>query len=196
VALLEECTSTIIAEVEGLRRLVEEFSRFARMPSLAPRPTDLARLAEGVVTLYAETHPAVSVRAELAGDLPVAEVDGDQLKRVLLNLLDNALEAGAREVVVSAGLAGPGRVRLAVADDGPGVAAEARDRVFQPYFSTKATGTGLGLAIVHQIVTDHGGQVRVEPNLPRGSRFVLELPLLAGAARPAAAAPVAEGAPA
>jgi two-component system nitrogen regulation sensor histidine kinase NtrY len=188
--VLEECTGTIIGEVEGLRRLVDEFSRFARMPSLSPKPTDLRRLVEGVVALYGETHPAIALRAELDADLPVLEIDADQLKRALLNLVDNAVEAGAREVVIG-GTAGrgAGRVQLVVADDGPGIPAEVRERIFLPYFSTKATGMGLGLPIVHQIITDHGGQLRVEDNVPRGSRFVIDLPV-----RPArATADVAPG---
>jgi two-component system nitrogen regulation sensor histidine kinase NtrY len=177
--VLEECTGTIIGEVEGLRRLVDEFSRFARMPSLAPAPTDLHRLLDGVVALYGETHPGVQLRTDAGPDLPALEADGDQLKRALLNLVDNAVEAGAHKVVVATTFDGTaGRVQIVVADDGPGIAAEVRDRVFLPYFSTKTTGMGLGLPIVHQIVTDHGGQIRVEGNVPRGSRFVIELPVI------------------
>ena len=192
--VLEECTGTIIGEVEGLRRLVDEFSRFARMPSLSPKPTDLRRLVEGVVALYGETHPAIALRAELDADLPVLEIDADQLKRALLNLVDNAVEAGARDVVIG-GTAGrgAGRVQLVVADDGPGIPAEVRERIFLPYFSTKATGMGLGLPIVHQIVTDHGGQLRVEDNVPRGSRFVIDLPVRPARAAADAAAGVAPG---
>lgn len=177
-ALLEECTGTIIGEVEGLRRLVDEFSRFARMPSLAPRPTDLAKLVEGVAALYAETHPAVTLKTIFAADLPPVEVDGDQLKRALLNLVDNAVEAGASEVSLEiAWRSGEPRVRVEVADNGVGVPPEVRDKLFHPYFSTKATGMGLGLPIVQQIVTDHGGQIWMEENRPKGSRFILELPL-------------------
>ncbi len=176
-ALLEECTGTIIGEVEGLRRLVDEFSRFARMPSLAPRPTDLAKLVEGVAALYAETHPAVTLKTIFAADLPPVEVDGDQLKRALLNLVDNAVEAGASEVSLeTAWRPGEPRVRVEVADNGVGVPPEVRDKLFHPYFSTKATGMGLGLPIVQQIVTDHGGQIWMEENRPKGSRFILELP--------------------
>ncbi|MBI4012064.1 MAG: HAMP domain-containing protein [Candidatus Rokubacteria bacterium] len=187
--VLEECTGTIIGEVEGLRRLVDEFSRFARMPALAPTPTDLHRLVEGVVALYGETHPAVTLRTELAPDLPVLEADGDQLKRALLNLLDNAVEAGATDVLLATRWdRAAGRVEVVVADNGPGVAAEVRDKLFLPYFSTKTTGMGLGLPIVHQIVTDHGGHVRVEGNRPKGSRFVIDLP----AVRPGNGAGAAE----
>jgi two-component system nitrogen regulation sensor histidine kinase NtrY len=187
--VLEECTGTIIGEVEGLRRLVDEFSRFARMPSLAPKPTDLHRLLDGAVALYGETHPEVTLRTAFAPDLPVLEADGDQLKRALLNLLDNAVEAGATHVHLGTRWdRGAGRVEIVVADDGPGIAPEVRDKLFLPYFSTKTTGMGLGLPIVHQIVTDHGGHIRVEDNRPKGSRFVIDLPVIRpgnGAGEPA-----------
>jgi len=184
--LLEEATATIIQEVDGLRQLVDEFSRFARMPALTPKPTDLARLLEGVIVLYRESHPSLGIRAAFSPDLPPVEVDPDQIKRAVLNLVDNAVEAvgGTGEVVVQTDwLPEAYRVRIVVADDGPGVAPEDRERLFVPYFSTKTTGMGLGLPIVHQIVSDHGGTIRVEDNTPNGSRFVIELP----AGRPVAA---------
>ena len=178
--LLEEATGTIIQEVDGLRQLVDEFSRFARMPALTPKPTDLARLLEGVVVLYRESHPSLAILAAFATDLPPVEVDPDQIKRAVLNLVDNAVEAvgGTGEVVVQTEwLAEAQRARIVVADDGPGIRPEDRERLFVPYFSTKATGMGLGLPIVHQIVSDHGGSIRVEDNTPHGSRFVIELPV-------------------
>ena len=182
--LLEECTATIIGEVEGLRRLVDEFSRFARMPSFAPKPTDLHRLLESVLGLYGETHPTVLLRGELVAELPTLDADGDQLKRAVLNLVDNAVEAGATEVTIGTAWAGREHVEITIADNGPGIPADLRDRVFHPYFSTKTTGMGLGLPIVHQIVTDHGGRIRVDDNPPRGTRFTIELPLVRGSAPP------------
>ena len=178
--LLEEATGTIIQEVDGLRQLVDEFSRFARMPALTPKPTDLARLLEGVVVLYRESHPSLAIRAVFSPDLPPVEVDPDQIKRAVLNLVDNAVEAvgGAGLVVVQTEwLAEARRARIVVADDGPGIPPEDRERLFVPYFSTKATGMGLGLPIVHQIISDHGGSIRVEDNTPHGSRFVVEVPV-------------------
>jgi two-component system nitrogen regulation sensor histidine kinase NtrY len=178
--LLEEATGTIIQEVDGLRQLVDEFSRFARMPALTPKPTDLARLLEGVVVLYRESHPSLAIRAAFSPDLPPVEVDPDQIKRAVLNLVDNAVEAvgGAGLVVVQTEwLAEARRARIVVADDGPGIPPEDRERLFVPYFSTKATGMGLGLPIVHQIISDHGGSIRVEDNTPHGSRFVVEVPV-------------------
>jgi two-component system nitrogen regulation sensor histidine kinase NtrY len=177
--LLDEATGTIIQEVDGLKQLVDEFSRFARMPALSLRSTDLGRLVDGVCVLYRESQPALGVKSLLAADLPPIEVDPNQIKRAVLNLVDNAAEAmgQAGDVTVeTAWLPDSRRARIVVADTGPGISAEDKERLFVPYFSTKATGMGLGLAIVHQIVTDHGGTIWVEDNHPQGSRFIIELP--------------------
>ncbi|HYB40159.1 MAG TPA: ATP-binding protein [Candidatus Methylomirabilis sp.] len=176
--LLEEATATIVQEVDGLKRLVDEFSRFARMPALTRKSTDVGRLLESVVVLYRDSHPALSIRASFSTDLPPLEIDPDQIKRAVLNLVDNAVEAVTQtgEVTVQTlWLPEAGRARIVVADDGPGIAAEDKEKLFVPYFSTKVTGMGLGLPIVHQIVTDHGGTIWVEDNPPHGSRFVIEL---------------------
>ena len=178
--LLEEATATIVQEVEGLKQLVDEFSRFARMPALQPRATDLGRLLEGVVVLYRESHPGLAIKASFSSDMPSLEVDPDQIKRAVLNLVDNAVEAvgGAGAVTVETiWLPESRRARVVVTDDGPGIQAEDKERLFLPYFSTKAGGTGLGLPIVHQIVTDHGGTIWVEDAVPQGTRFVMELPV-------------------
>jgi two-component system nitrogen regulation sensor histidine kinase NtrY len=177
--LLEEATATIIQEVDGLKHLVDEFSRFARMPALTLKPTDLGRLLESVVVLYRDSHPALSIKASFSADLPLLEVDPDQIKRAVLNLVDNAVEAAGQsgEVTVQAAWLGPSRrTRIVVTDNGPGIAPEDKEKLFVPYFSTKPTGMGLGLSIVHQIVTDHGGTIWVEDHPPHGSRFVIELP--------------------
>jgi two-component system nitrogen regulation sensor histidine kinase NtrY len=195
--LVEEATATIVQEVEGLKQLVDEFSRFARMPALQPRATDLGRLLEGVVVLYRESHPGLSIKASFSADMPPVEVDPDQIKRAVLNLVDNAVEAvaGAGAVTLdTVWLPESRRVRIVVADDGPGIPAEDKERLFLPYFSTKAGGTGLGLPIVHQIVTDHGGTIWVEDAAPQGTRFVIELPVGRLATAPVEAdAPVRTG---
>jgi two-component system nitrogen regulation sensor histidine kinase NtrY len=178
----------LIQEVDGLKQLVDEFSRFARMPALSLRPTDLARLLEGVCVLYRESHPALSIKSAFSSDLPPVEVDPNQIKRAVLNLVDNAVEAvgeSGEVVVETIWLPDARRARIAVADTGPGIAGEDKERLFVPYFSTKTTGMGLGLPIVHQIVTDHGGTIWVEDNVPQGSRFVIELPAGRLAAAPA-----------
>jgi two-component system, NtrC family, nitrogen regulation sensor histidine kinase NtrY len=182
--LVTECTETIIQEVDGLRRLVDEFSRFARMPAPAPRPTDVRPLVEAVATLYRESYPGLKLTTRYDGDLPLVEVDPDQFKRAVLNLVDNAVEAvrGAGEVDVEVASPEATRVRVLVGDSGPGITAENKDRLFQPYFSTKTTGMGLGLSIVQEIVAEHGGTIRVEDNRPQGSRFIMELPVVRTAA--------------
>jgi two-component system nitrogen regulation sensor histidine kinase NtrY len=178
--LVLEATETIIHEVDGLKRLVDEFSRFARMPVLAPRPTDVRQLVDSVASLYRESHPALSITTRHPDDLPMLEVDPDHIKRAVLNLVDNAVEAvgGTGEVQVETAH-GPeaGHARIIVADNGPGISAEDKEKLFLPYFSTKVAGMGLGLPIVHEIVSEHGGTIWIEDNAPRGTRFVIEVPV-------------------
>ena len=183
--LVNECTETIVQEVDGLRRLVDEFSRFARMPVLTPRPTDLRQLIESVASLYRDSHPALTLVVRHAEDLPLLEVDPDHMKRAVLNLVDNAVEAvkGFGTVVVETlHVPATGHARIVVADTGPGIRPDDREKLFQPYFSTKVAGMGLGLPIVHEIVTEHGGSIRIEDNQPSGSRFIVEVPVARAAA--------------
>ena len=186
---MHEATETIIHEVDGLRQLVDEFSRFARMPALVPKPTDVraAGRRRGRRCIASRTR-ALAIRPRLARICRSLEVDPDHIKRAVLNLVDNAVEAvgGTGEVAVRDARAARGRAGCASwsADNGPGIPAEDRERLFLPYFSTKVTGMGLGLPIVHQIVTEHGGTISVEDNAPRGSRFVIELPGGADGAAP------------
>ncbi|RMF23893.1 MAG: HAMP domain-containing protein [Deltaproteobacteria bacterium] len=180
--LFDECTTTIVNEVEQLRDLVNEFSRFARQPAGEKRRSDLNRLVAETMPLYQQARADVTVRFEPAPDLPEVFVNGDAVKRALVNLLDNAMaavtEAGGGEVVVSTRFDDKlSRVVLEVRDDGPGVPLEHRARLFEPYFSTKAEGTGLGLAIVASVAAEHQAFVRFHENLPRGSRFLIEFPL-------------------
>ena len=178
--IVMECTETIIQEVDGLKRLVDEFSRFARMPALAQRPTDVRPVIDAIATLYRESHPALTLVTRHAEDLPLLQVDPDHIKRAVLNLVDNAVEAvaGAGEVTVETRVVGDAaRVQLSVSDTGPGIRTEDREKLFLPYFSTKSTGMGLGLPIVHEIVAEHGGTIRVEDHAPRGTSFIIELPI-------------------
>ena len=178
--LVTECTETIIQEVDGLKRLVDEFSRFARMPAFVPKPTDVRPLVDGVATLYRESHPHCTIVTRHADDVPLLDVDPDHIKRAVLNLVDNAVEAiasGGTVTLETEYVPDTPRVRLVVADTGPGIPSEDRDKLFLPYFSTKANGMGLGLPIVSEIVTEHGGTIRVEDNQPSGTRFVIEVPV-------------------
>jgi two-component system nitrogen regulation sensor histidine kinase NtrY len=181
--VLDECTRTIIQEVEGLRNLVDEFSRYARMPSLRPRPGDLHAVVQQVAQLYAGMQHGITLRIDLDPEVPPLNLDPDHMKRALINLVDNAVAAlgdEAGEIVISTRyLPASGQVALEVADTGPGFPQEDRDRVFLPYYSTKRSSGGLGLAIVQRIILEHGGQIRIEENRPRGARLVIELPVLA-----------------
>ena len=182
--LVTECTETIIQEVDGLKRLVDEFSRFARMPVPAPRPTDVRPVVEAVAALYRESHPALRLTTRFPDSLPLLEVDPDHIKRAVLNLVDNAVAAvaGAGNVDVDVVTAADrGDIQIIVSDDGPGISAEDKEKLFLPYFSTKTNGMGLGLPIVSEIVIEHGGTIRVEDNVPRGSRFIIELPVVRAA---------------
>lgn len=179
--VFDECTMTIIKQVDDLKNLVNEFSNFARMPAANPSPNDLNEIVGEAVSLYSGQR---KVRLEVSVDqrLPVLDIDRDQIKRVLINLIDNAVAAVEDEGVVSVETRFIEDLKLArieVADTGGGIPAEIRQRLFEPYFSTKKTGTGLGLAIVSNIISDHNGYIRVRENQPRGTRFVIELPVKA-----------------
>jgi len=174
---IERGTRVIVEEVDFLKSLVDEFSRFARLPEMRPEPTDLAALARSAVRLFEGAREGVTLRVESRLSHEIVLLDPEQIKRALINLLDNALEAcgSAGEIVVRLE-DGMGGVVLEVADTGRGVPPRDRDKLFLPDFTTKGRGTGLGLAIVSRIVADHNGTIRVEDNRPRGARFIIELP--------------------
>jgi two-component system, NtrC family, nitrogen regulation sensor histidine kinase NtrY len=177
--VFEECTQIISDQVDEIKNLVNEFSRFARLPHLTLAPHDLNALVQEALSLYQEVQPRIALNFEPDPTLVPVSLDQEQIKRVLLNLVDNALasipDTGSITLSVHGEPEGE-RVRLVVADTGVGIPDRDKGRIFEPYFSTKRGGTGLGLAIVQSIVADHQGQIRVEDNLPQGSRFIIELP--------------------
>lgn len=175
--LVERSVDIIVREVTNMQQLVDEFSRFARMPGPQLAATALAPLVEEVTALYRDLKEGVVVRAEVEAGLGEIWLDGEQIRRVLINLLDNAVEATEPpgEITVRVRRSG-GEVEIEVADTGVGVPREEREKLFLPFYSRKGRGTGLGLAIVHRIVTDHDGTIRVEENQPRGTLFRLNLP--------------------
>jgi two-component system nitrogen regulation sensor histidine kinase NtrY len=178
--VFDECTQIISDQVDEIKNLVNEFSRFARLPHLALAPHDLNALVQEALTLYQEVQPRVTLEFQPDPGLPPVPIDQEQMKRVLLNLMDNALASIPDTGVITLSVQGEpeaARVKLVVADTGTGIPDREKDRVFEPYFSTKRGGTGLGLAIVHSIVADHEGQIRVEDNVPQGTRFIIELPM-------------------
>ncbi|HWP56920.1 MAG TPA: ATP-binding protein [Candidatus Acidoferrales bacterium] len=178
--ILEKCTSTIIKEVEGLKKLVNEFANFARLPAARMTPSNLNQIASEALFLFKEGHKGVQFRFAPCRNLPLLDLDREQMRRALVNLLDNAVAAVGEQGEVSVSIEykpEAGLVQLEVADDGCGIDPEVRERIFEPYYSTKKDGTGLGLSIVSTIVTDHHGYIRVRPNEPRGTKFVIELPV-------------------
>jgi nitrogen fixation/metabolism regulation signal transduction histidine kinase len=174
---IERGTRVIVEEVNFLKSLVDEFSRFARLPRMRPEPTDLSSLALSAVHLFDGAREGVRIRVESPPAPCIVTVDPEQIRRALINLIDNALEAcGSSGEIVVAVAEGPRGVQLEVTDTGRGVSPHDRERLFLPDFTTKGRGTGLGLAIVSRIVADHHGTIRVEDNRPRGARFIIELP--------------------
>ena len=177
--VVTECTGAIVQEVEALKNLVDEFAQFARLPAANLSPGSLHQVIDQALSLYDGLFTGIRIERRLASDVPTLRLDADQMKRALINLVDNAIEATDKRgtVVISTEFdRSQGRVRLGVADDGPGIPPQDRERLFVPHFSTKKRGSGLGLAIVSRIVQEHQGAIRVEDNPPRGARFVLEFP--------------------
>ena len=180
--VIHECVDAIVEEVSSRKHLVDEFVRFARLPAVERVPNSMKDLVDRTLALYEGRLDGVRVDVDVPPDLPPILMDQLQMKRVLVNVLDNALEALAGEPVQELSLRcelarDETMARLTISDTGRGIASEDRERLFTPYFSTRKNGTGLGLAISSRIVADHGGYIGVEPNSPRGTRFVLELPV-------------------
>lgn len=178
--IVKECTETISNEVESVKNLVNEFSQFARFPAAQPVKCDLNEVVQSAVTVFADRLDGVEVRTDLAPDLAPVNVDKEQFKRVVVNLVDNAAEAMQdsliKHLVITTRPGAAETVDLMVADTGCGVTPEDKEKLFLPYFSTKGRGTGLGLAIVNHILSDHNAHIRVEDNRPVGTRFTIEIP--------------------
>jgi two-component system nitrogen regulation sensor histidine kinase NtrY len=187
--LVEECTSTIVGEVESLKALVDEFAQFARMPAPRAVPSNLNAVVTETLALYNGLFSAIALERRLAPALPPVRLDVEQIRRVIMNLIDNAIEAlGGTQAPPRPGGDAPritietqhdainAVARVVIADNGPGVPLAEREKLVMPYYSTKHRGSGLGLAIVRRIVAEHGGSIEVGDNAPTGSRFVVELP--------------------
>ncbi|MEZ5428439.1 MAG: ATP-binding protein [Pyrinomonadaceae bacterium] len=181
--VIDESAETILREVSSLKSMVDEFSRFARLPHARLESGDLNETIRQSAALYEDRFADVEIKLDLAENLPPAMIDEEQIKRVLVNLIENALESfkgdnpekmisiktfqnSARDIIV-----------VQVSDNGSGIAPQDFSRLFQPYFSTKGRGTGLGLAIVQRIITEHRGKIRAAANSPRGAKFTVELPV-------------------
>jgi two-component system, NtrC family, nitrogen regulation sensor histidine kinase NtrY len=180
-SVFKECTQTIIDQVEVLKNLVNEFSRYARMPVTTLAPNDLNAVVSEAVTLFVDAHKDIHFEYSPTEGLPKFNLDAEQINRVMINLLDNAV-ASINKKTGHIGILirydePHKKVTVAVADDGAGVPASYKRKVFEPYFSTKKSGTGLGLAIVSSIISDHKGQVSVSDNYPTGTIVSFQLPV-------------------
>jgi two-component system nitrogen regulation sensor histidine kinase NtrY len=179
-SIFDECTQMIIRSVDELKTLVNEFSSFARMPASHPALNNINELISEAISLYDQAHKNISFTFAQDGSLPSFLFDRDQIKRVFINLLDNAVAAVGETGSISVDSSYNKDLNIAVctvADNGQGILPGDRDRLFEPYFSTKKSGTGLGLAIVNTIISDHNGFIRVKDNSPKGTKFVIELPV-------------------
>ncbi|GAB4338708.1 MAG: ATP-binding protein [Desulfobulbaceae bacterium] len=178
--IFDQCTRTIVNQVEEIKRLVSEFSDFARMPQVRKKPGDIVSVVEDIFALYREAHKHITFILECREEIPEFSFDPVQIKRILINLLDNAVSVLPEEGKITISLYLNHRdnnVIMEVADTGPGIDDQIKLRLFEPYFSTKKSGTGLGLAIAHTIVTEHNGTLQVRDNQPSGAVFIVELPL-------------------
>lgn len=177
--VFDDCTRMISDQVDELKNLVNEFSNFARMPASKPSENNFNEVMSECFALYKQAHKNITFQLLLDQHLPDTKFDREQIRRVIINLLENAVAAIAGEGTIwlkSAYNHELQIITLKVADSGCGIPSEDKARLFEPYFSTKKTGTGLGLAIVSTIITDHNGYIRVRDNSPRGSIFIIELP--------------------
>ncbi len=188
--LVDECTTTIVGEVESLKGLVDEFAQFARMPAPKAVPSDVNAFLGETLALYNGLFKEIRIERFFTPDLPPVRVDLEQIRRVVINLVDNAVDAlgGSAAQVRPDGRPptivvetrhdqGNGVARILVSDNGPGIPAADRDKLFMPYYSTKRRGSGLGLAIVRRIIAEHGGSIEVADNVPTGTVFTIDLPV-------------------
>lgn len=174
----DEATRTVLDEVTRINNIVSEFTRFARLPPPNPSPIELADVIRKVVNLHASSGADIELSVS---PVVVVNADGDQMVQVLTNLIQNAIDAAqaskSPRVTVTLAPEGADKIRLSVRDNGPGVPAELRGRLFEPYVTTKPEGTGLGLAIVHRIVLEHGGEIVYADAAGGGAEFTLVLPV-------------------
>ncbi|MFO7930827.1 MAG: ATP-binding protein, partial [Desulfosalsimonas sp.] len=178
--VFDECTQTIIDHTDLIRNLVNEFSSFARFPTAEPAPCDVGPIIHESVALYREGHQDIEFSVQVQSGLPQLNLDRQQIKQILINLIDNAISAikDSGSVTIRADMDEAGEnVRIAVADTGSGIPDEDKPYLFEPDFTTKKSGMGLGLAIVSTIVADHQGRITIEDNDPQGAKFIIELPV-------------------
>ncbi|MEK7791226.1 MAG: ATP-binding protein, partial [Deltaproteobacteria bacterium] len=179
-SVFDECTQMIITQVDELKELVDEFSNFAKLPQVNLKPSQLSPIVKEAMAVYQEAHRHIAFEIKIDRDLPHLDLDRDQIKRVFINLIDNSVSAmtgGGRIVIAARYHPALQSVVVEVSDTGSGIPDGIKARIFDPNFSTKEGGTGLGLTIVKKIILDHQGYVRVVDNRPKGTKFIIELPI-------------------
>ena len=177
--VFDECTRTIIDQVDEMKRLVNEFSQFARLPSVNPTPTSIQDIIEESISFYKDDYAIIHFQFKEMNPTPLLNLDAGQIKRALMNILDNAVAALKDGGTITITLSFDSILKIArleIADTGCGIPFENKLNVFEPYFSTKKKGMGLGLAIVRTIIADHNGFIRIKDNVPHGTIVVIELP--------------------
>ncbi|MFL6468308.1 MAG: ATP-binding protein [Pyrinomonadaceae bacterium] len=180
--VIREGTETIIREVQSLKAMVDEFSQFARLPNVDLASGSVNDVIEQAVLLYIDRDNDLKLETRIDPSVPETKIDAEQLKRAIVNLIDNAIEAPngdqiKRIAISSRNELARGLIVIEVSDNGKGIEPSEYPKLFQPYFSTKGRGTGLGLAIVQRIITEHTGKIKAVPNQPNGAKFVIELPV-------------------
>ena len=178
--VIEEGANTIVQEAGTIKSLVDEFSNFARMPKIQLMDADIHDIIHQAIAPFRGIFSEVKFQTDFAADTPLSiKVDPEQMRRVFINLFDNAIDAMNKQGEVGIRTSynsGKQRVSIDISDSGPGISEEDKEKLFLPYFSTKKKGTGLGLAIVNQVISEHKGTIHVEDNKPMGARFVIQLP--------------------
>lgn len=178
--IIEEGANTIVQEARTIKSLVDEFSNFARMPSILLQSADLHLIVEQTISLFTGIFSEIEFETHLSPDMPAPiMIDPDQIRRVFINLIDNAIDAMNKKGKIRISTSFDKiqqRVNIEIADFGPGIAQKEREKLFHPHYSTKKRGTGLGLAIVNQVISEHNGSIEVEDNKPHGAKFVIQIP--------------------
>lgn len=179
-AIVEDSMHIISQEFDSIKKLAEEFANFARLPEIKFTQGDINEILEKMLAVYTSIYQNIQFKVKLDVALPsLVKLDVEQIKRVFVNILDNALEVIGKEgeIEISTRYNGESKfISIEFADNGPGISDEDKQKVFLPYFSKKSSGTGLGLAIAHNIIEEHNGLISVIDNQPRGARFIIELP--------------------
>lgn len=180
--VFKTCMESIVTQVDSLRDLVNEFSKFSQLPSVRPKLDNISVLINQVVKFFQMSYPELEFSMQDLSHLPSLHLDHDQINRAFVNIIMNSIasfvEGRKGSIHIAANyLKDVQTVHIEVSDNGCGIPKELRERVLEPYFSTKDGGTGLGLAIVHQIVTEHGGYLRLTENKPFGTTVIIELPV-------------------